>query len=92
MRVRGTSTALLSILAIGINSCNDATGPNPRAVPALLEAVGGDEQTVTVGKELPNAITVRVLDDAGSPIEGQIINFRVTRGGRLRSDEVAYGP
>jgi hypothetical protein len=48
---------------------------------ARLEIVEGADQSGPVGEELPTALAVRVLDVAGSPIEGQVVNFRVTLGG-----------
>ena len=73
---------LLFAFAIQLNSCgNESTGPTLIPVPASLSVVSGENQSGTVGSELPAPVVVRVLDSAGAPIAGQIVNFRVTSGG-----------
>ena len=59
-------------------ACTDSTAPDH--VPASLEIVSGQEQSGTVGQELPSPIVARVLNSGGSPIAGQIVNFRVVKG------------
>ena len=57
------------------------TVKDPPAGPiAQLQIVSGDTQTGYAEEELPLAVVVKVLDAAGTPIPGQIINFRVTQG------------
>ena len=49
--------------------------------PASVQIVGGDLQSGPAGMELPNPLVVRVVDSAGVPRAGQLVNFRVTSGG-----------
>ncbi len=49
--------------------------------PARMQITGGEDQTAAAGTALPQPLTVRVLDAAGVPIGGQVVNFRVVSGG-----------
>jgi hypothetical protein len=69
---------LLAALALAWG-CDSPTGSGP-GVPASLDIVAGDLQRQTVGTELPQQLVVRVLNDKGKPVKGQIVNFRVTAG------------
>ncbi len=69
---------LLAALALS-GACDSPTSSGPGA-PATLDIVAGDLQTRTVGTELPQQLVVRVLDDKGKAVEGQVVNFRVTAG------------
>lgn len=46
-----------------------------------MVVLAGQDQTGIVGSELPTALSVRATDDAGRPLSGHVINFRVIRGG-----------
>jgi hypothetical protein len=71
---------LVGIGALGALSCTD-----PTAVPAgpldRIEIVEGQEQSATVGTELPDALTVRALDADGRLVPGVVLTFRVVSGG-----------
>jgi hypothetical protein len=70
---------LLSAAVLLLAACSgDGTGPR---IPASMQIVSGDLQVAPVGTELPDPLVVRVLDDRGRPVRGQIINFRVVSGG-----------
>jgi hypothetical protein len=43
--------------------------------------VAGDAQSGTVGAELPDPLVVKVVDEDGKPVRGQVVNFRVVSGG-----------
>ena len=58
-----------------------SASPRETPMPAVLDIVAGDEQEGVVGTELPEALTVRVLDANQRPISGQLVVFRVTEGG-----------
>ncbi|HEU0015749.1 MAG TPA: Ig-like domain-containing protein, partial [Longimicrobium sp.] len=62
-------------------ACESPTGDGKAGPPAALDIVSGDDQTATVGTELPQALVVRVLDDDGDPVPDQVVNFVVTAGG-----------
>ena len=57
-----------------------ATDPGD-ASPATLIIVQGTNQAVQGGKELPNAIVLRVLREDGRPVEKVSIGFTVVTGG-----------
>jgi hypothetical protein len=77
MRIIASAAALLlGLLATGCNG--EVVGGGQR--PAKVLVVSGDLQTGTVGKELAAPLVVRVVDEKARPIEGQIVNFRVTAG------------
>ena len=46
-----------------------------------MVVVSGQNQRAQVGTELPAPLVVRVLDQNGNPVAGQIVNFVVTSGG-----------
>jgi hypothetical protein len=62
----------------GLLACTETNAPD--RTPASLEIVSGQEQSGTVGEELPSPIVARVLNGGGNPIAGQIVNFRVVKG------------
>lgn len=49
--------------------------------PAVITKVSGDEQSFTVGGEIPVLPTVRVTDQHGNPVGGVTIDFAVVSGG-----------
>lgn len=73
------AAACLAALA-ALAACESSNGPRPQ-VAARLDIVSGNEQEAVVGAELPNALVVKVTDDRGRPVRGQIVNFRVVSGG-----------
>ncbi len=73
---------ITAALAVTSLSCGGGPGTTPaqRTASALI-IVSGDQQTGTVGHELPQPLVVRVVDATGAPIQGQIVNFVVVNGG-----------
>lgn len=70
---------LLPAFALVLAACSgDSTGAR---VPASMQIVSGDLQIAPVNTELPDPLVVRVVDDRGRPVRGQIVNFRVVSGG-----------
>ena len=61
-------------------NCSDTSAP-AIPVPAALLIVSGNQQVGTVGRELPELLVVHVVDKANEPVPGQVLNFRVTKGG-----------
>lgn len=43
--------------------------------------LSGSGQEAMAGMELPNPVQVRVLDEVGRPLAGQVVRFEVTAGG-----------
>lgn len=46
-----------------------------------IEVVSGQDQSGTVGTELPEPLVVKVLDRNGQPVSGQEVSYQVTSGG-----------
>jgi hypothetical protein len=74
--ITGAAALLLGLLAAGCNG--EVVGGGQR--PAQVLVVSGDLQIGTVGQELPQPLVVRVVDEAGRPVRGQIVSFVVTAG------------
>jgi len=68
-------------LALLLASCGggDSTGVSDRGV--LLKITNGDQQTGTVGANLPAPVEVQVTDLLDHPVPGQVVNFIVLAGG-----------
>jgi adhesin/invasin len=69
------AAALLLALA-GCDNPSDSAGPIDH-----VEVASGDLQTGTAGTQLAQPLVVRVLDDDGDPVAGQLLSFVVTAGG-----------
>ena len=75
---RRAAAGLAALAALA--ACESSIDPRPQ-VAARLDIVAGNEQEAVVGRELPNALVVKVADDRGRPVRNQIVNFRVVSGG-----------
>ncbi|MGI8497446.1 MAG: Ig-like domain-containing protein [Gemmatimonadaceae bacterium] len=80
-RRRTLHTLTLACTMLGVACGGDGPTGNDIGPPARLDIVSGDDQTATVGAELPAALVVKVLDANGRPIPNQVVNFVVTLGG-----------
>ncbi|HEU0012876.1 MAG TPA: Ig-like domain-containing protein, partial [Longimicrobium sp.] len=69
----------LALLA-GAAACEDPSG-SKAGPPANLDVVSGNNQAGPAGAELPDPLVVKVTDERGRPVKGQLVNFRVTAGG-----------
>ena len=78
---RATHRVLIFTLTLFALSCRDSPTSGDSKVPATLDVVSGDEQEATVGTQLPDPLTVRVLNADGRPVPGQLVVFRVVAGG-----------
>ena len=74
------SVALLAA-SLAIGACAGDKATEPDSTPATLSVVQGTNQAVQGGKELPNAIVLRVLTSDGKPVEKVPIGFTVATGG-----------
>lgn len=81
LRLRGAVTALALIGVAFVSSCGDSTGPKEPGEPAAVEITGGQGQRGVVGQQLPEALSVRVLDADGRAVPNATIIFRVVQGG-----------
>ncbi|MDQ6887639.1 MAG: Ig-like domain-containing protein [Gemmatimonadota bacterium] len=77
---RAYAAALVCAL-VAAGCSGDAPTGNALGPPARFDLVSGDNQTATVGTELPAPLVVKVLDANGRPIPNQVVNFVVTLGG-----------
>jgi hypothetical protein len=75
--------ALIGILgAVASASCaGDKAVASDSTAPASLSIVQGSNQAVQGGKELPNAVVLRVLTTDGKPVEKVTVGFTVATGG-----------
>ncbi|HEU0052104.1 MAG TPA: Ig-like domain-containing protein [Longimicrobium sp.] len=69
---------MIALLALA--ACENSTGSDA-GPPARLDVIAGDLQSATVGTALPAALVVKVVDDKGKAVKGQVVNFRVVAGG-----------
>jgi len=66
----------VAVLATGLLGCGgDLTLPGSTAGGLRVAVTHGDGQVGTVGQPLPEAVTVRVVTDAGAPIGGRLVAF-----------------
>lgn len=78
---------LAVVAAIVFSHCtNEAVNPSQgvgtsSGYPAVMQILSGDKQSGVVGTQLAAPLVVRVLDSTQSPVQGQLINFRVVSGG-----------
>jgi len=85
VRIRVAAPVILvGIVGAIMASCGGGekvAGPSQPPLPAQLEIVAGNNQTAPVATELADALVVRAVDANGAPISGQLVNFRVVKGG-----------
>jgi hypothetical protein len=75
-------TRILAVgVALGLLEAACAKKATEVAAPALLTLVQGGNQAVQAGKELPNAVVVRVLGADGKPATKVTVGFVVATGG-----------
>lgn len=69
------------LLIAALAACRDVTPPAARVVP-VMQVIAGDRQIDTIGRELPNAIRVQILDSITRtiPQPGILVNWVVTQG------------
>lgn len=72
---------LFLALSIPLLSCDAPFRPDGPGRPAALQIVSGEAQEGVVGQELAEPLVVRVVDDNGQPVPGQLVNWVVTAGG-----------
>jgi len=73
--------AAVTTVGITLSSCEDPSVTSVDTLAPILQLHGGHDQVGTVGQELPDPIVVRVVDERGRSVRGQVINFHVTSGG-----------
>lgn len=73
------AAACLAALA-ALAACDSSSESLPR-VGAALQEVSGNDQSAAAGARVANPVVVRVVDDRGRPVEGELVVFRVVSGG-----------
>ncbi|HYW05754.1 MAG TPA: Ig-like domain-containing protein [Longimicrobium sp.] len=73
--------ALACLIALTAAACDESTSDPKIQEAASARIVSGDNQEARVAAELPLPLVVRVLDEDGKPVAGQVVNFVVTGGG-----------
>ncbi|HET6762544.1 MAG TPA: Ig-like domain-containing protein, partial [Longimicrobiaceae bacterium] len=76
----GAASAAVLVLFLALASCDSPSGPTPAGTTAHLEIIAGNGQTGVAGKELAAPLVVKVTDDKGKAVKGQVVNFRVVAG------------
>lgn len=83
-RVIHVMLGVFAVLVHGLAGCggggNSSTVSSTQTV-ASIALVGGNNQSATAGTELPEPLEALILDQAGLPIAGQVVNFKVVTGG-----------
>lgn len=90
-RVRLALLALASLLGPAGCGGDDLLLPSS-GEPARIEIVGGNEQTDTVGRPLPDSLVVLVTDPAERPVAGVEVAFVAPAGSLAPNDTVITGP
>ena len=82
----GTLTILASVNGQTVGSVTLAVGARV-GIPASISVVSGNNQTVRIGQNFPQVLTVVVRDAAGSPVAGALVDWSTTVGdGRKVTD------
>ena len=78
--LRRVAAGLLCAGTLGSLSCESTTRP-VQLPPVALQIVSGNAQEGIAGQRLPEPLVARVVDENGTPVQGQIVNFVVVAGG-----------
>jgi hypothetical protein len=73
---------------------NTSTGTHTVTLTAAgrrIVEVGGNGQSAAIGTELPQPLRVKLLDDAGAPVAGQLVTFTVIQNDGTLSDGTFSG-
>lgn len=81
MKLRAIPALMLLFVATSAGCSRADLLANLDAGSASEAVLIGNDQQAAAGAELPEPVTVKVLDAAGRPVAGQMVNFVVTAGG-----------
>jgi len=72
----------VTVAAVLVEACGGDAASSPEdPTPSAIIVVQGTNQAVQAGKELPNAIVLRVLTEEGKAVERVSVGFTVATGG-----------
>jgi hypothetical protein len=80
-RNRQVIAGIICVLTAAVYACTESPTALPNVNPAFLDVVSGSEQAGRVGEELQQPLVARVRNSDNQPVDGQIVNFRVIKGG-----------
>jgi hypothetical protein len=83
--------ALALLLATGTVQCGGGEKVGPPPVPSAIEIAGGDGQVASVNDALPDPLVVKVIDEAGDPVEGVIVQWDAHGTGDVSPATVVTG-
>ncbi len=72
---------VVTLVACGGSGSGPSASPDQPGPASSMIIIAGDGQQGMAATELPIALTVKVVDAAGTAVAGQIVNFHVTQGG-----------
>ena len=81
MKLRAVPAVMLMFVTISAGCSRADLLAGLDAGPASEAVLIGNDQQAAAGAELAEPVTVKVLDAAGRPVAGQMVNFVVTAGG-----------
>ncbi|MEM7204904.1 MAG: hypothetical protein AAF628_31905 [Planctomycetota bacterium] len=90
----GAATAVMATAtdALGNQSQSQITVTHTPPPPGSgIAVLSGNQQSATVGSELPQQIAVRVVDAGSAPLVGELMTFRVTASNGTLSDQSGGG-
>ncbi len=79
------------LLLVLLAACGDAGGPNTQILPASFQVLAGADQIATVAHELPQVVTVKVVDASAGPVPNYPINWTALDGGQAFATVVYSG-
>lgn len=69
------------LLPLLLTFCGGGDGPTSSTpTPAVIQMLGGNDQSATIGSSLTNPFVVEVLDARGRPVGGQTVAWAVVEG------------
>lgn len=71
---------LVACLAGAVGCSTEPSVVDEDESPAEMEVVSGNDQVAEQGTLLPDPVVVRVLDSAGAPVPGTVVQFEVVEG------------
>jgi hypothetical protein len=92
-RLRRVAPAALALLLAAISlQCGGGEKVGPPAGPSAIEIAGGNGQVAPVNDPLPEPLVVKVVDEAGDPVEGIAVQWDAHGAGDVAPATATTGP